>query len=174
MLERDYSLRPTTRKVTTSKYLRVTIPTVFSLWAPVLCTVGLAFGSDGGGSTQFGLDVPEGDEKWRHAVVAGVPPGNALWILTPGRPIDLLDVGADTLRAVSTCMGRSLASEVGGRGLRCRSRRAFVVLSVRTSWRKRFSWPQHRQCTLTLARVSPSLNVERISRRRFRVLRVTI
>ena len=35
------------------------------------------------------------DEKWRHAVVEGLPPGNALWVLTSGST-KLVDFSADT------------------------------------------------------------------------------
>ena len=38
-----------------------------------------------------------GDEKWRHAVVVGILPGNAPWVLTPGRSTALVDFSADTL-----------------------------------------------------------------------------
>ena len=39
----------------------------------------VTLGSDGGGSTQFDSD---GDEMWRHSVVVGIPPGNAVGPLT--------------------------------------------------------------------------------------------
>ena len=58
-----------------------------------------------------------GDEKWRHAVVEGIPPGYVLWVLTPGRSTKLVDFSADTKK-----VGRNSTSEVSASGLRGHSR----------------------------------------------------
>ena len=58
----------------------------------------MTHGSDGGCSTQVDSDVLKrssldrktGDEKWRHAVVVGIPPGSAPWVLTPVYQLNML------------------------------------------------------------------------------------
>ena len=66
-----------------------------NLWDPLDVDVTLC--SDVGGRVQFDLEAPEGgDEKWQHAVVVGISPSNALWVLTPGRSIE--EVGGRRLR----------------------------------------------------------------------------
>ena len=61
-----------------------------------------------------------GDEKWRHAVVVGFLPGNALWLLTAGRSIELVGVSAGTRRDGKIWDGarlpRSVAEDSAAKG----------------------------------------------------------
>ena len=67
--------------------------------------IGLTLGSDGGGSTHFDLDLPEGSSLY-------LLPGNALWVLTPGRSIALVDFSAGTLRTANMWDGTGLPRSV--------------------------------------------------------------
>ena len=67
--------------------------------------IGLTLGSDGGGSTQFDLGVPEGSSL-------DLLSSNALWVLTPGRSIALLDFSAGALRTANMWDGTGLPRSV--------------------------------------------------------------
>ena len=137
--------------------------------------IDVTLGSGGGGSTQFDSDVPGGpsldrktsDEKWRHGVVVGILPGNALWVLTPSRSIELVDFTADTLRDAKILHGVQLPSA------RPRPTGAYAVSSVQVSWKKRSNWQLHRRWITKLLRGSPSLNVDRTPKQRCKMLRKT-
>ena len=126
----------------------------------------VSLGSDGGGSTQFDSDVPErpslsrenGDEKWRHTVVVGIPPGNALWVLTPGRSIKLVDFIADRLRDAKIWDGVRLPRSVPVDSAATADRSVRGVFSP--SWKQRSSWLLHKGWILMLVRGSPFLNVD--------------
>ena len=128
--------------------------------------IDVSLGSDGGGSTQFDSDVPErpslgreiGDEKWRHAVVVGIPPGNALWVLTPGRSIELVDFIADRLRDAKIWDGVRLPRSVPVDSAATADRSVRGVFSP--GWKQRSSWLLHKRWILMLVRGSPFLNVD--------------
>ena len=100
-----------------------------------------------------------GDEKWRHAVVEGIPPGNALWVLNPGRSTKLVDSSADT----KNLDGIRLPKSVPVDSVATADRSVHSVFSVQVSWR-----PLLRRWILMLVRGSTSLHVDRTRGRRCR------
>ena len=95
-----------------------------------------------------------GDEKRRHDAVAGIPPGNALCVLTPGRSNELVDFSADTLRDAEIWDGARLPWPVAEDS----AANADWSVGGVCSPDELDNWPQLKQPTLTVARGPPSLN----------------